>query len=184
MAKVQWKIDPTHSEIQFKVKHLMISKITGEFKKFDATVTTVGDDLSTAKIHFSAEINSISTNNDQRDAHLRGTDFFEAETHPELRFESDKLEKTDEENYKMYGTLTMHGISKKIVLHVGYSGTIQDPWGNTRVGFEVTGKINRKDFGISFGMVSETGGVLLGYDVDIHAQTEFVKQLVESAVTA
>ena len=93
MATVKWTIDPTHSEIQFKVKHLMISKITGGFKKFDATVTTKGEDLTTAKINFTADISSISTNNEQRDAHLRGSDFFEAETHPELHFESDKLEK-------------------------------------------------------------------------------------------
>ncbi|MBS1598835.1 MAG: polyisoprenoid-binding protein [Bacteroidetes bacterium] len=183
MATTKWTIDASHSEIQFKVKHLMISKVTGGFKKFDATVTTKGDDLSTAKITFTADISSISTNNEQRDAHLKGGDFFEAENHPELHFESEKLEKIDEESYKMYGALTIRGITKKVALDVAYSGIIQDPWGHTRAGFEVTGKINRKDFGISFGMVSETGGVLLGYDVEIHAQTEFVKQ-VEAVVAA
>lgn len=173
----QWQLDPTHSQVQFKIKHLMISKVTGEFKKFAATVTTEDDDFSTAKIQFNADISSISTSNEQRDAHLRGADFFEADAHPELHFESKRVEKIDEENYKLYGDLTIRGITKKIILDVVYSGIIQDPWGNTRVGFEVSGKINRKDFGISFGMVSETGGVLLGYDVEIHAETQFVKEL-------
>lgn len=176
MAKVKWALDTTHAEIQFKVKHLMISKVTGGFKKFNAEVTTNGDDIATAKVIFTADVNSISTNNEQRDEHLKNGDFFDTANHPELRFESERLEKIDDENYKLYGTLTMRGISKKITLDVGYSGIIQDPWGNTRVGFEVTGRINRKDFGISHGMVSETGSILLGYDVDIQAQAEFVKQ--------
>jgi polyisoprenoid-binding protein YceI len=159
----------------------MISKVTGQFKNFDATVITDNEDISTAKIQFTADISSISTNNEQRDAHLLGSDFFGAESHPQLHFESEKLEKIDDENYKLYGELTIRGIKKKVVLQVAYSGIIQDPWGNTRVGFEVTGKINRKDFGISYGMVSETGGILLGYDVDIQAQAEFVKELEEVA---
>jgi polyisoprenoid-binding protein YceI len=178
MKTTKWIIDPTHSEIQFKVRHLMVSWVTGGFKQFNATVETEGDDINTAKIHFTADINSISTNNDQRDVHLRTGDFFDAENHPQLTFESDKLEKIDEENYKLYGTLTMRGNSKKVALNVEYGGITQDPWGNTRTGFSITGKINRKDFGVSFGMVTETGGALLGYDVTINANVEFVKQTV------
>jgi polyisoprenoid-binding protein YceI len=177
MAITKWAIDPTHSELHFKVKHLMVSWVTGSFKEFNATVETEDDDLSTAKVRFTAEVNSISTNNDQRDAHLKTGDFFDAENHPQIVFESEKLEKIDDETYKVYGTLTMRGASKKIVFNVEYGGVTQDPWGLTRMGISVSGKINRKDFGVSFGMVTETGGVLLGDDVTINANTEFVKQV-------
>lgn len=182
MATTKWALDATHSEIQFKVKHLMISKVTGQFQKFDATVETEGDDLGTAKVSFTADVSSISTNNEQRDGHLKNSDFFDAENHPQITFVSSKLEKLDDEQYKLYGTLTMRGTSKDIVLDVEFGGMIQDPWGNTRVGFTVTGKINRKDYGVSFSMVSETGSVLLGEEVSIHAQVEFVK--VVAAVDA
>lgn len=175
MATINWALDPMHSEVLFKVKHLMISKVTGQFRKFDATVQTEGDDLTTAKINFTAEIDSISTNNEQRDAHLKNGDFFDAENHPQLTFESSKLEKIDDEQYKLHGTLTMRGNSKEVILDVEYGGTTQDPWGNTRAGFTVEGKINRKDFGVSFGAVSETGGVMLGEEVSIIAQVQFVK---------
>jgi polyisoprenoid-binding protein YceI len=184
MAITKWIIDPTHSEIHFKVRHLMVSWVTGSFKQFNSTVETKGDDISTAKVRFTADINSISTNNEQRDAHLKNGDFFDAENYPQLIFESEKLEKIDDENYKLYGTLTMRGNSKKVELNVEYGGITQDPWGNTRTGFSVTGKINRKDFGVSFGMVTETGGALLGYDVAINANAEFVKETVTETVAA
>ena len=176
MAITKWSLDPTHSEIHFKVRHLMVSWVTGSFKQFNATVETEGDDITTAKVHFTAEIHSISTNNEQRDAHLRTGDFFDAENHPQLTFESNKLEKISDEHYKLYGTLTMRGVSKPVVLNAEYGGKAQDPWGNTRIGVSVSGKINRKDFGVNFSMVSETGGILLGEEVTINANTEFVKQ--------
>ncbi len=175
MTTTKWSIDQSHSEIQFKVKHMMISTVTGEFKQFDASVETQDEDFSTAKIKFSADINSVSTNNEQRDAHLRTGDFFEAEKFPQLTFESNKMEKLNEENYKLHGALTMRGVSKPIVLDVEFGGTTVDPWGNTRVGFSISGKLNRKDFGVSFSMVSETGGILLGEEVKIQINTEFVK---------
>jgi len=184
MSTTKWVIDPTHSEIQFKVRHLMVSYATGQFKQFNATVETTGEDLTTAKVKFTAEVDSIFTNNEQRDAHLKNTDFFDAGNHPQLIFESDKFEKIDEEEYKVYGILTIRGISKKVVLDVEYGGITIDPWGNTRTGFSISGKINRKDFGISFGMVSETGNVLLGDEVKISANTEFVKQAHLETVAA
>lgn len=177
MAITKWTIDPTHSEIHFKVKHLMVSWVTGSFTQFNATVETEDDDISTAKVRFTADVNSISTNNEQRDGHLKTGDFFDAENYPKIIFESKKLEKVDEDTYKVHGTLTMRGTSKQIVLNVEYGGVTQDPWGLTRMGVSLTGKINRKDFGVSFGMVTETGGVLLGDDVTISANTEFVKQV-------
>ena len=184
MEITKWNLDPTHAEIHFKVRHLMVSWVTGSFKLFNAVLETKGDDITTSKVHFTADINSISTNNDQRDAHLRTGDFFDAENHPQLNFEGDKLEKVDDENYKLHGTLTMRGVSKKVVLNVEFGGITPDPWGNTRAGFSVSGKINRKDFGVNFSMVSETGGVLLGEDVTINANVEFVKEAVVEPVAA
>lgn len=176
MATTTWALDPTHSEIQFKIKHLMISTVTGQFNNFEATVETEGDDFSTAKISFSASIDSISTNNEQRDLHLKNGDFFDAENHPKLFFESNKMEKNGEDSFSLTGTLTMKGISKPVTLDVEYGGVTIDPWGNTRTGFEVTGRIRRADFGISFGMLSETGNIMLADEVKLFANTQFVKQ--------
>ena len=184
MAITKWIIDPTHSEIHFKVRHLMVSWVTGNFKQFNAVLETSGDDIATSKVHFTADVNSISTNNEQRDAHLKAADFFDAEHHPQLIFEGDKLEKIDDENYKLHGTLTIRGNSRRLVLNVEFGGMTQDPWGNTRTGFSVSGKVNRKDFGVSFSMVSETGGVLLGEDITINANVEFVKEIVTASVAA
>ncbi len=184
MSTTKWALDPTHSELQFKVKHLMISTVTGQFNKFSGTVETKEDDFTTAKIDFAAEIDSISTNNEQRDAHLKNGDFFDAASHPQLTFKSEKLEKITADEYKLHGTLTMRGTSKKINLDVEFGGVTVDPWGNTRAGFTITGKINRQDFGVSFGAVTETGGLLLGDEVKIIANAQFVKQAVAEAVLA
>lgn len=182
MATTKWALDPTHSELQFKVKHLMISNVTGSFTRFNSTVETENDNFITARIQFTADIDSINTNNEQRDAHLKNGDFFDADNHPQLTFTSEKLEKIDDEEFKLHGTLTMRGVSKKVTLNVEYGGITKDPWGNTRAGFTVTGKINRTDFGISFGAVSETGGLLLGDEVKVSASVQFVKELVAEAV--
>ncbi len=179
MKTNKWSIDPTHSEIRFKVKHLMISTVTGQFNKFDANVETDGEDFCSAKISFSADINSIDTNNEQRDAHLRTGDFFDAENHPTLTFTSSKMIKLDEENYKVEGEISMRGVSKPITLDVEFGGVAQDAWGNTRAGFSLSGKLNRKDFGVSFSMLTETGGIALGEEVKIHADVQFIKQAVE-----
>lgn len=179
MANTKWAIDPAHSEVLFKVRHMMVSKVTGQFKTFNATVETEGDDFTTAKVHFTADINSISTNNEQRDGHLRTGDFFDAENHPQITFESSRMEKADDENYKMHGTLTMRGVSKEVVLNVEFGGIAQNPWGQTIAGFTIDGKVNRKDYGVSFSMVSETGSIVIGDEVTLHAQAEFVKQAEE-----
>ena len=180
MANTTWALDPTHSEVHFKVRHL-VSHVSGQFKQFNATVQTEGDDISTAKVNFSADIDSISTNNEQRDAHLKNADFFDATNHPKLTFESTKMEKVSEEKYKMHGKLTMRGVTKDVALDVEFGGIAPDPWGNTRSGFAVTGKINRKDYGVNFG-ISDTGAIMLGEDVSVSANAEFLKQV--AAVTA
>lgn len=183
MANTKWALDPTHSELQFKVKHLMISTVTGQFNTFSAVVETEDDDFAKAKVHFEAEVDSISTNNEQRDTHLKAGDFFDADKFPKVIFDADKMEKISDDEYKLKGTLIMRGVSKPVTLHVEFGGITQDPWGNTRTGFSVTGKINRQDFGISFGAVTETGGLLLGDEIKIIANVQFVKQAVEELVS-
>jgi polyisoprenoid-binding protein YceI len=180
MATTKWILDPTHSEVHFKIRHLMVSWVTGIFRQFTAEVETHGDDFSTAKVKFSADVHSISTNNEQRDGHLKNNDFFDAENYPQIIFEGNKLEKIDDENYKLHGIMTMHGESRPVVLNAEFGGITNDPWGNERTGFSISGKINRKDFGISFSMVSETGGILLGEDVTVSADVEFVKAVAET----
>ena len=175
MSTTKWALDNAHSEIQFKVRHLMVSWAHGNFKSFSADVQSKGDDFTTAKVKFTADVNSINTNNEQRDAHLKNGDFFDADKHPQIVFESESLEKVSDDEFKLHGYLTMRGNTKKIALNVEFGGIMQDPWGNTRTGFTVNGKINRKDFGVSFGGVTETGNVLLGDDVVINANVEFVK---------
>lgn len=170
-----WNLDTAHSEIQFKVRHMMISNVTGHFEKFNATVETEGDDMTTAKIHFTADVDSISTKNEQRDTHLKSEDFFHAEQFPQVTFEGSKLEKIDEQNYKLHGTLSMRGVSKPVVLDVEYGGMVVDPWGMTRVGFTVEGKVNRKDYGLHWSALTEAGGLVVSDDVKLIATVEFTK---------
>ena len=176
MAHIKWSLDPTHSTLGFKVKHLMITNVSGSFKNFNAEVETDGTDFTTATIHLKAEIGSIDTNNTQRDGHLRSSDFFEAEKFPEMIFDSTKIEKVDEENYHVFGNLTMKGVTKPVKLNVEYSGVTNDPWGGERAGFVISGKINRTDWGINFNAVLETGGVMLSEDVKINSEIQLVKQ--------
>jgi polyisoprenoid-binding protein YceI len=181
METTKWVLDPTHSNLGFKIKHLMISNVSGSFKNFKAEVETNETDFSTAQINLTAEMESISTNNEQRDAHLRNADFFEVEKHPELKFRSTKVEKTDSDTFALYGELTLKGITKPVKLHVEYNGTVKDPWGGERAGFVITGKINRCDWGINFNGVLETGGVVLSEEVRIIGEIELVKQAVSVA---
>ena len=183
-APTSWQIDSTHTGVEFAVKHLMISTVTGQFNKFEGSIETYGEDFATAKASFSADIDSISTNNEQRDAHLKNSDFFDAENHPQLTFETATVEKLGGEDYKIHGLLTMRGVSKKVVLDAELGGITKDPWGNTRVGFSLNGKINRKDFGVSFGLLTETGGVALGDEVKILVNAQFVKQKVNISTGA
>jgi polyisoprenoid-binding protein YceI len=175
MATTKWILDPTHSEIQFKIRHLMITHVTGSFGKFNAEVQTTDENFETAKIKFTAEVDSITTNNEQRDGHLKSADFFEISKYPTLTFVSTKFEKVSGEEYMLNGDLTFHGVTKNIKLKVEHGGIIKDPWGNTRTGFTIGGKLNRKDFGLQWNAATETGGVVLGDDVNLHASVEFTK---------
>ena len=153
----------------------MITNVTGSFGKFDTTVETTDDNFDTAKINFTADVDSITTNNEQRDGHLKSADFFEISKFPKLTFVSTKLEKVSGNDYVLYGDITFHGVTKSIKLNVEHGGVIKDPWGNTRTGFTVEGKINRKDFGLVWNAATEAGGVVLSEDVKLHASVEFVK---------
>jgi polyisoprenoid-binding protein YceI len=176
MAIVKWALDPTHSEVQFKIRHLMITNVTGSFPKFDVQVETQDLDFLTAKIKLTADTATVTTNNDQRDAHLRGADFFDTEKFPSLSFIATKYEKVDDDSYELYGDLTIREVTKNIKLDVEFGGVITDPWGNTRAGFTINGKVNRKDFGLVWSAVTETGGLVVGDDVRIHASVELIKQ--------
>ncbi len=181
MATTKWVLDPTHSELGFKIKHLMISSVSGSLKSFQAEVETHGEDFTTAQISLSADMASISTNNDQRDAHLRNSDFFEVEKYPELKFTSTKLEKIDNDTFALSGDLTLKGVTRPVKLNVEFNGVTKDPWGGERAGFVVTGKINRSDWGVNFNGVLETGGVMLSEEVRIFSEVQLVKQVVSVA---
>jgi polyisoprenoid-binding protein YceI len=176
MSTTKWVLDPTHSELGFKIKHLMISNITGSFRDFEVALELADDDFSTAQIQVTAEIASIHTNNAQRDHHLRESDFFDAEAYPQLRFQSTSVEKLDEATYSVHGDLTLKGVRKPVQLRVEPSGIMKDPWGGVRMGFTVTGKINRSDWGINFNGVLETGGLALGEAVTIASEIQLAKQ--------
>ena len=177
MATTQWALDPTHSEIQFKVKHLMITTVTGNFKAFTAQAQTENDDFSGANISFQADINSLDTNNEQRDGHLKSADFFDAENFPHLSFKSTKFEKLDNEgNYKLAGNLTIKGVTQPVVLDAEFGGTQKDPWGQTKAGFTLNGKINRKNWNLNWNATLETGGVLVSDEVRILGEIQLTKQ--------
>ena len=181
MTKTKWVVDPTHSELGFKIKHLMITNVSGSLKNFEAELETEGEGFTSAQINLTAEMGSITTNNEQRDDHLRNSDFFEVEKYPQLKFISTKIEKIDDDSFTLYGELTLKGVAKRVKLNVEYSGVTKDPWGGERAGFIVTGKINRSEWGVNFNGVLETGGVMLSEEVRINSELQFVKQAVSIA---
>jgi len=169
-----WQLDPTHSELGFKVKHLMITNIKGEFRNFSAAID--GEEFSKAAISAMIDTSSIFTNEDNRDAHLKNADFFDVDNHKEMTFKGSSLNKIDDENFELTGMLSIKGISKEIKLDVEYGGTSTDPWGNEKMGISINGKINRSDYGLNFNAPLETGGFLLGEEVKISADLQFVKK--------
>ncbi|HUH33846.1 MAG TPA: YceI family protein [Daejeonella sp.] len=172
----KWKIDPTHSEIQFKVKHLMITTVTGYFEKFDSEFETDGDDMKTASnIRFTADIDSINTNNEQRDTHLKSADFFNAPEHEQLSFTAKDFE-ADGNEAKINGELTIRGVTKPVTIDAEYGGTVVDPYGQTKAGFTISGKISRKDFGLTWDAVTEAGAVVVSDAIRLHAEVQFIKQ--------
>ncbi|NUM51447.1 MAG: polyisoprenoid-binding protein [Flavobacteriales bacterium] len=170
----KWVLDPTHSELTFKVKHMMIANVKGEFKNFSVEVN--GDDIFKSPLNVTVDASSISTNNTDRDNHLKSVDFFDAENHKELSFKSTSFKQKDDDEYELKGLLTIKGMSKEIKLEVEFGGINKDPWGNEKAGFSVEGKINRKDWGLNWNAALETGGVLVSEEVKIAGEIQFVKQ--------
>lgn len=171
-----YKIDPAHSEINFKIKHLMITNVTGSFTKFEGSIESSKDDFTDAQIHFEADTDSITTNNEQRDAHLRSAEFFDAPQFPKVTFDSTSVEKKGGDDYTVHGNLTMHGVTKPVTLNAEFLGENKDPWGQTKVGFEITGKLMRKDFGLTWNAALEGGGVLVSDEVKLNMNVQLIKQ--------
>lgn len=176
LAKTAWAIDPTHSEVQFKVKHLVISTVTGSFGAFTAEINSNDEDFSGATAKFEAQIDSISTNNADRDGHLKSADFFDAANHPTLNFESTQFNKISGNDYEIVGNITLRGVTKEIKLKAEYGGIMTDFYGNVKVGFEIEGKINRQDFGLTWSAVTEAGGIVVSDEVRLILNLQFAKQ--------
>jgi len=172
----KWVLDPMHSEVQFKVKHLVISTVSGFFKSFEGELDTANDDFSDASISFSLDINSIDTNQTQRDEHLKSAEFFDAAEYPKISFKSSSFTKEGDDEYALAGDLTIKGITKPVTLDVEFGGAATDFYGNTKAGFEITGKINRKEFGLTWSGVTEAGAVVVGEDIKLLINVQFAKQ--------
>jgi polyisoprenoid-binding protein YceI len=175
-AKEKWVIDTTHSEIGFKIRHLMITNVKGRFKEFDASIYTTGDNFMSAEIDCWINTASIDTNNADRDKHIKGPDFFDVETFPQIGFIANTYENVDNDgSYELWGELTIKGITKKIKLDVEFGGVVKDPWGNEKAGFTINGKINRKDWELNWNAALDTGGMLLGEEVSISCEIQLMR---------
>jgi polyisoprenoid-binding protein YceI len=170
-----WNIDPAHSKVGFAVKHMGIATVRGEFTEFTGTLE-VGEDLSSAKAYGTVKVQSVDTNEPQRDDHLRSPDFFDAAQYPELSFESTRIEALDDEEFRITGKLTIHGVTNEIVLHADFQGTDIDPWGNERVGLEITGQLSRGDYDMKFNQALGSGNMLVADKVKLALDVSAVKQ--------
>lgn len=175
--KTKWVLDISHSELNFKVKHLMISNVKGEFRKFEAEVD--GEDFTSSHVLVTIDATSIFTNDDTRDGHLKSADFFDVEKYREITFKSTSFKKTDNSNYKLTGQLSMRGVSNPVTLDVEFGGKNKDPWGNEKAAFSLSGVISRKDWGLNWNAALETGGVLVSDEVRISGDIQLVKKSVE-----
>lgn len=178
MQQEKWISDPAHSELSFKIRHLMISNVTGTIQQFEVTADTQGEDFTTANISLTADLHSISTNNEQRDKHLRGADFFDVEHYPQLKFISTGIEKIADDHFVVMGELTMKGVTKPVALQVQTGGIIRSAERGTKAGFMITVCINRSDWGISFNRVLDSGGLGLGETVTIVAEIQLAKEML------
>lgn len=174
-TRTSWVVDAAHSKIGFKVKHLMISNVAGDFTQFEGAVTTEGDDFATSSIQFSINAASVNTEIADRDAHLRSADFFDVENHPKITFEANGLKHVEDDVYEVTGNLTIKGTTKAITLSVEYGGMMTDPWGNVKAGFAITGKLKRKEWGLSWNAALEAGGVMVGEEVKLNIDLELTK---------
>lgn len=176
-AQTTWSIDKSHSKIGFSVTHMIITETEGQFDNFDISVESKSDNnFEDAKINFSADVNSINTDNEKRDQHLKSDDFFNAEKFPKMTFIGKSFKKVSEKNYKLVGDLTIRDVTKSVTLDVKYNGTVKDPWGNKKAGFKISGVINRFDYGLKWNAALETGGLVVSEDVTININLELNKK--------
>lgn len=175
MTVSNWALDASHSSVDFSVRHMMIAQVKGSFNEFSAVITADPQDLTTASIQFNIELASVDTRSEDRDNHLRSADFFEVEKYPTMTFTSTNIEKVDEDEYKVTGDLSLHGVTRQETFTVTYEGTGKDPWGNEKVGFSVAGKLNRSDYGLTWNAALETGGVLVGDQIKVSLQIQAAK---------
>lgn len=173
-----WKFDKAHSQVQFKVTHLVISEVTGSFKDFDGTVKTVGEDFATTEIEFTIQTKSINTGVEKRDNHLRSDDFFNAEKFPQIVFKNKSMRKVGDNKYKLVGDLTIRDVTKQVELDVVLGGMVNDGSGNRRAGFKLTGTVNRFDYNLKWNALIEAGGAVVGPEVEIICNVELVKESV------
>ncbi len=179
-----WQIDPAHSLVAFSARHMMISKVRGRFENFSGTIDFDENNPAASTVNVEIDAASINTREDQRDGHLRSPDFLDVENHPKLTFQSKRVEQTNSNNGKLIGDLTIRGLTKEVTLDVEYAGQAKSPWGTTSAGFSGTTTINRKDWGLEWNQVLETGGVLVGDKIKIDIELELVKQPESEAVAA
>jgi polyisoprenoid-binding protein YceI len=177
MSKQQWIMDPAHSEVTFKVRHMMITNVSGTFENSNGSMLADSPDFTDAELHFEAEVASVNTRNSQRDEHLRTNDFFDAAQYPTLRFDSTKLEKVGDKDYLLHGDITIRGVKKSITLQVVYKGVVVDLWGLTRAGFEIMGSVQRADFGLHWNANSEDGTIVLSDEVKLMINVQMIKQV-------
>lgn len=175
LTATKWVLDTTHSEIKFKVRHMMITNVTGSFNELNASIEGFDNNFESSQVKFIAKTSSVDTANEQRDGHLKSADFFDAEKYPEMKFNSTKIVKKSDSDFEMIGNLTIKDITKEVSLKVEFGGINKDPWGNMKAGFSVEGKINRKDFGLNWNAALETGGVLVSEEVKIMGEIQFAK---------
>ena len=174
-AATSWNLDKSHSGVKFGIDHLVISEVEGTFKVFNGSLTSPTPDFNNAKVDFTVDVNSISTDDEKRDGHLKSDDFFNAEKYPAMKFSSTSFKKVKGNAYVMEGNLTIRDVTKKVKWAVIYGGTVKDPWGNIKAGFKASSKINRKDFGLKWGSVTEAGGAVVGDEVRMIVNVDFAQ---------
>ena len=177
-AQTTWKIDPTHSSVNFSATHMLISQVEGSIKKFDAKISTTGNEFDNASVEMTLDVNSLTTNNEMRDNHLKGDDFFNAEKFPNMKFKATSMRNTGGKTYKLTGDLTIRDVTKPVDLIVIWGGTIKDPYGNTRSGFQITGAINRFDYGLKWSALLESGGAVVGEIITFTSNIELIQEKV------
>ena len=176
METTKWKLDPVHSEIGFKVRHMMLTNVSGKFQNFSGMLERGDESFDKAAFTFKGDVNSITTGNEDRDAHLLSADFFNAEEFPEMSFVSDSFTKINDREFELSGNFTIHGVTQPLKLAAIFEGVNEDPWGNTRAGFTFSGKLLRKNWNLNWNSLLETGGMMVGEEITLNIQLQFIKE--------